>query len=98
MYASGDKPKPIAIIVPVEPVLKKMAEQHGVEGGTLEELVHSKKLQGLVLKELQQAARAGGLTSFEIIDGVVLADEEWTAANVRFSSPWIKNRELESVG
>ena len=75
--------------MPVEAPLKKLAEQNGVKGDTLEELVHDKKIQSAVLKELQGAGRAGGLAGIEIIDGVVLADEEWTAANVSslFSVP-----------
>ena len=82
VHAQPDKNKPIAIIVPVEAPLKKLAEQNGVKGETLEELVHDKKIQGAVLKELQSAGRTAGLAGIEIIDGVVLADEEWTAANV----------------
>jgi long-chain acyl-CoA synthetase len=38
-------------------------------------------MQTVVLKELQAAGKAGGLAGIEIIDGVVLADEEWTPAN-----------------
>lgn len=49
--------------------------------------MHSDKLNGIILKELQAAGRQGGLAGIEIIDGVVLADEEWTAANVRTSFP-----------
>lgn len=82
VYAAADKSKPIAIIVPVEPSLKKLASSHGVSGETLETLVHDKKLNGVVLAELQKAGKAGGLSGIEIIDGVVLADEEWNAANV----------------
>jgi long-chain acyl-CoA synthetase len=82
VYAASDKNKPIAIIVPAEPALKKLAQQIGVEGHGLEDLVHSQKLNAAVLKELQSAGRVGGLSGIELIDGVVLADEEWTAANV----------------
>jgi hypothetical protein len=35
-----------------------------------------------VLKQLQDAGRKGGLAGFETIEGVVLADEEWTPQNV----------------
>lgn len=83
MHAAPDKNKPIAIIVPAEPALKKLAKSNGIGGDTLEELVHDKKLNRLVLKELQNAGRQGGLSGIEIIDGVVMADEEWNAANVR---------------
>jgi long-chain acyl-CoA synthetase len=82
VYADEQKTKPIAIIVPAEPALEKLASQIGVKERGLESLVHNKKVQDAVLKELQQAGRAGGLSGIEIIDGVVLADEEWTPQNV----------------
>jgi long-chain acyl-CoA synthetase len=53
-----------------------------VQGDHLEELVHDKKLNSAVLKQLQDAGRKGGLAGFETIEGVVLADEEWTPQNV----------------
>ena len=82
VHAAQDKPKPIAIIVPVEAALQKMASANGIKGESVEELVHDEKLNGLVLKELQKAGREGGLAGIEIIDGVVLADEEWNPQNV----------------
>jgi len=81
VYADDSKAKPIAIIVPAEPALKKLAESVGVAGDSLEELVHNKKVQAAVLKELQNAGRAGGLSGIEIIEGVVVSDEEWTPQN-----------------
>ncbi|ROW14645.1 hypothetical protein VPNG_03216 [Cytospora leucostoma] len=81
VYADDSKAKPIAIIVPAEPALKKLAAANGIKGEALEELVHDKKLNGAVLKELQSAGRSGGLAGIEIIDGVVLSDEEWTPQN-----------------
>lgn len=82
VYADEQKTKPVAIIVPVEHALKQLAEKAGVQGNGIEDLVHNKKVQDAVLKELQQAGRAGGLSGIEIIDGVALADEEWTPQNV----------------
>ncbi|CAN8102125.1 unnamed protein product [Discula destructiva] len=81
VFADDSKAKPIAIIVPAEPALKKLAKANGIEGSTLEELVHNKKLNGAVLKEMQNAGRSGGLAGIEIIEGVVLSDEEWTPQN-----------------
>jgi len=43
--------------------------------------VHNEKLNSIVLKELQAAGKVGGLRGFEIIEGVVLSDEEWTPQN-----------------
>jgi long-chain acyl-CoA synthetase len=82
VYADDSKSRPVAIIVPAEPALKKLAGSIGVQGNNLEELVHNKKLQQAVLKELQNSGRSGGLSGIEIIEGVVMSDEEWTPQNV----------------
>ena len=83
VYADEQKAKPIAIIVPAEPALKKLAVSVGVSPDLgIEQLVHDKKVQGAVLKELQAAGRSGGLSGIEIIEGVVVSDEEWTPQNV----------------
>lgn len=87
MYAASDMAKPIAIIVPAEPALKKLARESGIDGNGIEDLVQNKKLNGIVLKELQSVGKAGGLMGIEIIDGVVLADEEWTPANASSLNP-----------
>jgi long-chain acyl-CoA synthetase len=79
VYAAADRAKPIAIIVPAEPALKKLAEEQGVSG---DDLVHNKKINAAVLKQLQSAGQKGGLAGFEIVEGVALADEEWTPQNV----------------
>jgi long-chain acyl-CoA synthetase len=81
VYAAPDRQKPVAIIVPAEPQLKKIASQVGVTGDHLEELVHDQKINSAVLKQLQEAGQKGGLAAFEMIEGVVLADEEWTPQN-----------------
>ncbi|KAI1470792.1 acetyl-CoA synthetase-like protein [Daldinia caldariorum] len=81
VYADQSKAKPIAIIVPAEPALKKLAAENGIQGSSLEELVHDKKVNSIILKELQNTGRAGGLSGIEIIEGVALSDEEWTPHN-----------------
>jgi long-chain acyl-CoA synthetase len=82
VYASPERVKPIAIIFPAEPALLQLAQANGIseEGPAL---FQSKKMQSIVLKELQMKGRAGGLVSMEIIDHVILAEEEWTPQNVR---------------
>ncbi|TKA75887.1 hypothetical protein B0A49_03235 [Cryomyces minteri] len=81
VYAASDRNKPIAIIVPAEPALKSLASSNGIKGSGIEDLVHNDKLNKLVLAELQAAGKKGGLAGIEIIEGVVLADEEWTPQN-----------------
>ena len=82
VYAAPDKSKPVAIIYPAEPALKKLAAENGIADDDLGTLVHDPKLNSLVLKDLQAAGRKGGLAGIEIIDGVVISDEEWTPQNV----------------
>lgn len=82
VYAAVDRTNPIAIIVPAEPALKKLAKDNGIEGNGLEDLVHDNKLNGIVLKEMQASGKGGGLVGIEIVNGVVMADEEWTPQNV----------------
>jgi long-chain acyl-CoA synthetase len=50
--------------------------------------MHDEKVKGLLLKDLQGTGRKAGLAGFEIIEGVVLTDSEWTPQNVS-SSPCI---------
>ena len=82
VYAASDRSKPIAIIVPAEPALKKLAHDNGIQGNGIEDLVHDTKLQGVVMKELQTAGKDGGLAGIEIIEGIVMSDEEWNPQNV----------------
>lgn len=83
VYAAEDQAQPIAIIVPVEAALKKVAEESKVSGeATLESLVQNEDLKSAVLKQLQNTGRTLGLKGIEIISGVVLSDEEWTPQNV----------------
>jgi long-subunit acyl-CoA synthetase (AMP-forming) len=53
-----------------------------VPAEALEKLVHSDRINSLVLKELQETGRKAGLAHFEIIEGLVLTDAEWTPQNV----------------
>lgn len=82
VYAAEDQSKPIAIIVPIELALSKLAKSNGIEADGLEDLVGNEKLNSLVLRELQSAGRQGQLSGIEIIEGVVIVKEEWTAENV----------------
>jgi len=82
VYAAQDQNKPVAIVVPKEPALKKMAADAGVEGHGLGDLCHNEKVNAAVLKEMQSTGKRGGLAGIEIIEGVVLSDEEWTPQNV----------------
>jgi long-chain acyl-CoA synthetase len=91
-HAEANKNKPIAIIIPAEPLLKQLAESNGVTGKSYEDLCQDKKVNGLVLKELQNAGKSGGLAGIELIDGVVLSSDEWTPENGLVTSAQKLNR------
>lgn len=81
-YAAQDQAQPVAIIVPLEGPLKKLAKENGIEDDSFNALVHNEDVKSAVLKQLQATGKASGLRGIEIISGVVLADEEWTPQNV----------------
>jgi len=81
IYASPTETKPIAIIVPVEATLQQLAESqrlktHGMDDPANQTLVP------LILSQLLAVGRKSGLANIELIQGVVLCPEEWTALNV----------------
>ncbi|KJY01041.1 long-chain-fatty-acid-CoA ligase 1 like protein [Zymoseptoria brevis] len=78
VYAAQDQNKPIAIIVPAEPALKALAKENGIDGHGLGDLCHNRKMNDAVLKEMQATGKKSGLSPFEIVEGVVLVDDEWT--------------------
>lgn len=71
-------------MVPVEQTLKNLAIENGIKSRVVGELVHDKKLQSIVLQNMQTVGRKAGLSRLEIIDGVVLVEEPWTPQNVSF--------------
>lgn len=82
IHAAEDRSKPIAIIVPFEAALLKLANENGFQDCNFETLVESGTLNLIILKEIQRTGRQGQLASFEIIDGIVLDKDEWTPQNV----------------
>ncbi|PGG99818.1 long-chain acyl-CoA synthetase [Blastomyces parvus] len=81
IYAASDRAKAIALVVPIEQALKDMAAANGIKNQDLGELVHDKKLRSIVLQSMQAIGRKAGLTGLEIIEGLVLVEEPWTAQN-----------------
>ena len=51
--------------------------------------MNNKKMNDVVLAELQKGGKTGGLQGIELIQGVVLAEEEWTPQNVSLKSAYI---------
>lgn len=82
VYADGDHEKPIALVVPNESVLEKIASENGIQTESVDELLENKKLNSIVLKEMQNTAKQYGLSGIEIIQSIVLVGEQWNPENV----------------
>ena len=78
VHLDTTKPRPIAIVVSPEHTLEKLAAEHGIED---HDLTQNAKINGLVLQQLQGAASKAGLAPFEVVQGVVVTCDEWTAAS-----------------
>jgi long-chain acyl-CoA synthetase len=79
IHADSSHPRPIAVIMPNEKVLIEKAKEIGVD----EHDMHTNaKVRDIVLKDLQSTGRRSGLSSMEIVFGVVLTEEEWTPPSV----------------
>ncbi|QUC22918.1 uncharacterized protein UV8b_07159 [Ustilaginoidea virens] len=75
VHADPEHSRPIAVIMPNEKVLVEKAKNLGVD----EHDMHtSAKVRDLVLKDLQSTGKRSGLSSMEIVAGVVITEEEWT--------------------
>lgn len=54
--------------------------------------MHDQKLTSVVLKELLNQGRTGGLRGIELLQGVVMTDVEWTPQNGLATSAQKLNR------
>jgi long-chain acyl-CoA synthetase len=76
--ANAEHTRPIAVVCPNEKALKELAGELGVS----EDKMHTDStVRAAVLKDLVDVGRRGGLGGMEIVEGVVLAEEEWTPAS-----------------
>lgn len=83
IYADPMQYQPIAIVVPMEPILRNFLITKGLcDKGTLEDVVRDTAVAAVVLEQLQSVGRRGGLCRAEMIQGVVLGSEDWTPENV----------------
>src|ERR1700737_3640888 len=81
---SENRFKPIAIVVPADATLTKFAVDKGLAGPdySLGTLVDDSRVVDAVYAELLAVGKRGGLVGTELIQGLVLVSEEWTAENV----------------
>lgn len=83
VHTDPTRAKPIAIIVPVERVLRELLRSSIDGKGGLVDLADTAEAQRLVLRQLQQQAREYNLASMETVEAVVLSSlDEWNPLNV----------------
>lgn len=92
IFAADDKAKPIAIVIPGTRAYETFAEKNDITGKGFNELVHDERLKELFLADLQATGRRAGLANFEIIEGVVVTDAEWTSQNGALTAAQKLNR------
>ncbi|EPX74006.1 long-chain-fatty-acid-CoA ligase Lcf1 [Schizosaccharomyces octosporus yFS286] len=83
VYADQSKVKPIAIIVPNEAAVHKLAvEKAGVEeNASWESVCKNKKVRHMVLEDLLKIGRSHRFSNIELIQNVVLVPIEFTPEN-----------------
>jgi long-subunit acyl-CoA synthetase (AMP-forming) len=85
VYGDSLQPRPVAIVMPVQAVLKELAKTVNVDtqGKSFEELCENQEINKAFLLELQKQAKQNGLKAPEIVHAVYLTHEEWSSENVR---------------
>ncbi|QLG73562.1 hypothetical protein HG535_0F00720 [Zygotorulaspora mrakii] len=83
VYADQSRVKPVGIVVPNLGPVAEIAESNGIlkKGDDVENHLHDKKLQNIVLRELLKTGKSQGLIGIELLEGIVFFDEEWTPQN-----------------
>jgi len=80
-YGESSKDFPIAIIVPHKNHLEQWADKNGIHEKDFAALCGNDKVKEMVLKAMQDIGKKCRLASFETVQAVHLASDEWTAEN-----------------
>ncbi|GAA5902462.1 uncharacterized protein JCM6883_001417 [Sporobolomyces salmoneus] len=85
VHADSNANKPMAIIVPNESAVRKLASDQSLHSSAnsceWKELCQDSKVSKAVLQELLSVGKKSGLKPIEMLQCVVLAPEEWTPQN-----------------
>ncbi|KAI8388789.1 uncharacterized protein BYT42DRAFT_561233 [Radiomyces spectabilis] len=82
VYGDSLRPKPVALVCPVEPKLRQMVEEAGIDAhGSLEDVCKDERVRKLVLQQLLDQGKKSGLKPAELLVNVYLCADEWTTDN-----------------
>ncbi|KAK3806299.1 MAG: hypothetical protein J3Q66DRAFT_392932 [Benniella sp.] len=79
VYADSMQAKPVAVIVVSEPRILELAKSKGIESKDVAALCHDKTIVKEVLEACLATGKRAGLKPAEMLQGVFLEHEEWTA-------------------
>jgi long-chain acyl-CoA synthetase len=78
VYADPFCTRPVALLVPIEKMLKVLAADNGVEGDW-DAICENKTVRKLVLNLLQEQAKKSGLKGTEVVSDVWICKDMWTS-------------------
>lgn len=87
VHATSESRQPIIIVFPHEIHLRDAIKAAGNAAGLpsadsdIHKLCDDPKIQAFILKDLQSVAKKNGFKTIEVVQGVVLAPDEWTPEN-----------------
>ena len=81
VYADSLRPRPVALVVPVESAVRKLAAGLGVESKELAVICDNDQVKKAVLKSLLAQGKEAGLKPAEMLFDIYLSSEEWTVEN-----------------
>ncbi|KAJ8660114.1 hypothetical protein O0I10_003973 [Lichtheimia ornata] len=78
VYADSLRPRPVALVVPVEASVRKLATELDVASKDLEDICNDDKVKKAVLKSLLATGKEASLKPAEMLFDIHLCHEEWT--------------------
>ncbi|KAG2207474.1 hypothetical protein INT47_004222 [Mucor saturninus] len=98
IYADSMYPKPVALMVSLEPVLRSYLAAQGVENADWDQLCESKEARRIILQVLQEQAKKSGLSGAEIISDVWICKDLWTPEmNLLTAAQKLKRKEINKA-
>ncbi|RUP48038.1 hypothetical protein BC936DRAFT_145048 [Jimgerdemannia flammicorona] len=79
VYGDSFQPKPVALVVPDQHKIRKLAEEKGIEERDIKKLCENEVIRKAVLDALIAQAKKGGLKPSEVLCDAYLTHEEWTS-------------------
>ncbi|KAG0079285.1 long-chain fatty acid-CoA ligase, partial [Podila epicladia] len=98
VYADSMQSKPVALVVASEPRILELAKAKGIANKDFASLCQDKVIIKAVLDACLATAKRAGLKPAEMLQGVYLESEEWTAqAGLLTAAQKLKRKEINQA-